>query len=235
MAEDGPTEQHPFADSRFGWQAVARLRTVFEQSRNPMLIADDQRRWVAGNAAACKLLGVAREDVFWHRMDDFTPASERLRLRDQWAAFLVDGPPAAEGWHQLYVSERGASPVEFSLTADVLPSRHLAVFIPPEESADAELASPLDPGAAWQSLPAVAGGQVELTEREHEIMTLVAAGLQSAEIAERLFLSSETVKSHVHHAMGKLGAHTRAGAVTIALVTGQISWELPPGDLPSSD
>jgi DNA-binding CsgD family transcriptional regulator len=200
-----------------------------------MLIADDHRRWVAGNAGAYKLLGVAREDVFWHAMDDFTPATERLRLQDQWAAFLVDGPPAAEGWHQLYVAERGALPIEFSLTANVLPSRHLAVFMPPEESADAELASPPDPGAAWESLPAAAGGQAELTEREREIMTLVAEGLQSAEIAERLFVSHETVKSHVHNVMGKLGAHTRAGAVTIALVTGQISWELPPGDLSSSD
>ena len=57
-------------------------------------------------------------------------------------------------------------------------------------------------------------------------MTLVASGLQSGDIAERLFLSPETVKSHVHNAMGKLGAHTRAHAVAIALVTGQIAWEI---------
>jgi DNA-binding CsgD family transcriptional regulator len=45
-------------------------------------------------------------------------------------------------------------------------------------------------------------------------------------MAELLFLSPETVKSHVHNAMGKLGVHTRAHAVAIALVTGQITWEM---------
>jgi DNA-binding CsgD family transcriptional regulator len=65
-----------------------------------------------------------------------------------------------------------------------------------------------------------------LTERERELMTLVASGCRSGEIAERLFLSPETVKSHVSNAMGKLGAHTRAHAVAIGLVTGAIEWEI---------
>jgi DNA-binding CsgD family transcriptional regulator len=68
--------------------------------------------------------------------------------------------------------------------------------------------------------------RLQLTDREREVMTLVASGLQSGDMAERLFLSPETVKSHVHNAMSKLGAHTRAHAVAIALVTGQISWEI---------
>jgi DNA-binding CsgD family transcriptional regulator len=67
---------------------------------------------------------------------------------------------------------------------------------------------------------------LQLSEREREVMTFVASGLQSGEIAERLFLSPETVKSHVHNALGKLGAHTQAHAVAIALVTGQITWEV---------
>ncbi len=69
-------------------------------------------------------------------------------------------------------------------------------------------------------------GRLQLTEREREVMTLVASGLQSGDIAGRLYLSPETVKSHVHNALGKLGAHTRAHAVAIALVTGQITWEI---------
>jgi DNA-binding CsgD family transcriptional regulator len=67
---------------------------------------------------------------------------------------------------------------------------------------------------------------LQLTEREREVLTLVAAGMQSGELAERLFLSPETVKSHVQNAMVKLGAHTRAHAVAVALMTGQITWEL---------
>ncbi len=41
-------------------------------------------------------------------------------------------------------------------------------------------------------------------------MTLVASGLRSGEMAERLLLSPETIKSHLHNAMVKLGSHTRA-------------------------
>jgi DNA-binding CsgD family transcriptional regulator len=65
---------------------------------------------------------------------------------------------------------------------------------------------------------------LQLTQREREVMTLVASGLQGADMAERLFLSPETVRSHVQNSMGKLGARTRAHAVAIALVTGDIAW-----------
>jgi Bacterial regulatory proteins, luxR family len=54
------------------------------------------------------------------------------------------------------------------------------------------------------------------------VLGLVAAGLRSGDIAQRLFLSSETIKSHVQNAMTRLGAHTRAHAVALALGTGQI-------------
>lgn len=68
-------------------------------------------------------------------------------------------------------------------------------------------------------------GRPRLTEREREVMTLVAAGHQNPEIARRLFLSPDTVKSHVKNAMGKLDSHTRAHAVAVASVSGQITWK----------
>ena len=211
-----------FADSKFGPQAVVRLQMAFERSRHPMLIADDRRRWIAGNTAACDLLGITREEVPWLTMDDFTPPSERSRLKEQWEEFLGSGE--AEGWYHLYVPDRGPLPVEFSATANVLPARHLSVFIPAEEASPDQAQSAVAQKAPWT--PVVAERRrSELTEREREVMTLVASGLQSGDIAERLFLSPETVKSHVHNALGKLGAHTRAHAVAIALVTGQITWD----------
>ena len=66
-------------------------------------------------------------------------------------------------------------------------------------------------------------GRLPLTTREREIMTLAAAGGHNSDIAARLFVSPETIKSHMQNAMSKLGAHTRAHAVAIALVTGQIA------------
>jgi PAS domain S-box-containing protein len=212
-----------FSDSRFGPEAVVRLRTAFERSKHPMLIADDQRRWVTANTAACELLGIARDEIPWHTIDEFTPQSDRKWLEEQWQAFLANG--AAEGLYQLHVPERGAIPVEFSATANVLPARHLSVFIPPDELSAEQVRSALARREPWTSGTAGSGDRLQLTDREGEIMTLVASGLQSGEIAERLFLSPETIKSHVHNAMVKLGAHTRAHAVAIALVRGQITWE----------
>lgn len=190
-----------------------------------MLIADDQRRWVTGNAAACQLLGIPREELPWRTMDDFTPPSERRRLEQHWEAFLASG--AAEGSYELYVPDRGPVPVEFSATANVLPARHLSVFIPPDKPAPGVQAEGgLAREHGWTPVMTDGSGRLQLTEREREVLTLVASGLQSGEMAERLFLSPETVKSHVHNAMRKLGSHTRAHAVAIALVTGQISWEI---------
>jgi DNA-binding CsgD family transcriptional regulator len=213
-----------FTDADSGPQAAMRLRTALERSRHPMLIADDQRRWVTGNAAACDLLGIAWEEIPWRTMDEFTPPSERKRLEEQWRAFLASG--GAEGWYQLYTPDRGPISVEFSATANVLPARHLSVFIPPDEASAALAKGTLAREAAWAPVVVEGSGRMQLTEREREVMTLVASGLQSGDIAERLFLSPETVKSHVHNALGKLGAHTRAHAVAIALVTGQITWEV---------
>jgi DNA-binding NarL/FixJ family response regulator len=67
-----------------------------------------------------------------------------------------------------------------------------------------------------------------LSKREREIMDLLAQGLTGEEVADRLFLSSETVKTHIRNAMAKLEAHTRVHAVAIALREGFIS---PPGEV----
>jgi DNA-binding NarL/FixJ family response regulator len=56
-----------------------------------------------------------------------------------------------------------------------------------------------------------------LTPREREILQLLADGLSNADVAERLFISQETVKSHVRHILTKLEADTRTQAVAIAL------------------
>ena len=59
-----------------------------------------------------------------------------------------------------------------------------------------------------------------LTEREREVMALVAEGLTNAEIAERLFVSPATAKTHVSRAMVKLGARDRAQMVVLAYESG---------------
>jgi DNA-binding NarL/FixJ family response regulator len=62
----------------------------------------------------------------------------------------------------------------------------------------------------------------ELTERERELMALVAHGLSNEAIAERLVLSPLTVKTHVNRAMAKLDARDRAQLVVLAYQTGLV-------------
>lgn len=68
--------------------------------------------------------------------------------------------------------------------------------------------------------PAGPGGP--LTERETEVLTLIAGGLSNREIAGRLFVTEATVKTHVNNVFTKLGVGDRAAAVVWAFRTGLV-------------
>jgi len=67
-----------------------------------------------------------------------------------------------------------------------------------------------------------------LTDREREVLALVALGLSNEEIATRLYLAPSTAKTHVNRAMTKLGVRDRAQLVVIAYQAGLVR----PGDTP---
>ena len=88
------------------------------------------------------------------------------------------------------------------------------------------------PGAGTSELPArtAAGGRCTadqlarvLTEREREVLTMVARGLSNAEIAEELTISPATAKTHVAHLLTKLDARDRIQLVIMAYQSGLVT------------
>jgi DNA-binding NarL/FixJ family response regulator len=81
--------------------------------------------------------------------------------------------------------------------------------------------------ATTAATPSIPDGTLDaLTTREREMMTLAAHGLSNDQIAERLFLSPLTVKTHINRAMMKLAVRDRAQLVVLAYQTGLVR----PGD-----
>jgi DNA-binding NarL/FixJ family response regulator len=113
-------------------------------------------------------------------------------------------------------------PVVFISRRRTEPADRVAGFL---IGADDYLVKPVDPGeliARVRRLLPAAGTAAErplahLTPREHEVMDLLALGRTQTEIAEQLVITPRTVAKHVEHILGKLGVHTRAQAVAMAL------------------
>lgn len=94
--------------------------------------------------------------------------------------------------------------------------------------ADDYLAKPVDPSELVARLRRLVERRDrerprhDLTEREHEVLELLAAGLTQAQIAERLVIASKTVGTHLERILAKLDVHSRAQAVAVAYRDGLI-------------
>lgn len=91
----------------------------------------------------------------------------------------------------------------------------------------------IDPSVAGKVLSSVASGSSKkefdqsynLTEREQEILTLLAEGLSNAEISQRLWLSEGTVRNYTSTLFAKLGVSDRTQAVILAMRQGLVSFD----------
>jgi PAS domain S-box-containing protein len=182
-----------------GWERLFWL--VFERTSNPVVLLDEQRRIVEVNDPAVQLLGGDRDSLTGSSIRDSVTPSERARSDREWQEFLRSGEYS--GCRDLIRADGSEVQVDFAARLADVAGRHRAIYVlmPREEP---ETAPPPPPAAM-------------LTSREREIVTLIALGRDTAEIAAELHISPETVRSHVRNAMGKLDVHTRAQLVAVVL------------------
>jgi DNA-binding CsgD family transcriptional regulator len=171
-----------------------------------MFVADDERNLVAVNAAACAMLQRSREEMLSSRIDDISAPSARRDMEDRWRELRQNG--IQYGRWPLSLPDGRAVETEYAALADIAPSRHLAV------------AAVMDPEDDQMTSGDGRQRGEALSVRETEILVLLALGYTGPEIARRLFLAIDTIRSHIKTLKVKLGARTLAHLVAIAMTSG---------------
>lgn len=189
------------------------LATVLDQEDDIVSVG------VAGTLAQARTMVVSTApDVLLldHRMPDgdgVAAIPELLRLRP---ALRIAVLTASPGDHLLVQA------IEAGACGFVSKTRSLAEVAATVRAA-ASGESVISPELLARLLPRLQGGggpQRQLTEREREVLDLVAEGLSNAAIAERLVVSVHTVRNHIANLSAKLGAHSKLEALAIAVRQG---------------
>ena len=181
---------------------------AFKQSRNPMALLDHSRRIVEVNGAFLKLLGYARNDVVGKPGYRFVVGGPTLSSRE-WAERLALGHFTGET--ELLCANGSSVLVQWGVDTERMTGSGLVLLVALTTS-------------RWgrhfrRSVPSELEPE-QLTAREREVVQLVAQGRTGPEIADELHIAHDTVRRHVHNAMTKTGAHSRAHLVAKALGDG---------------
>ena len=192
--------------ARDGWSGL--FTSAFKQSKNPMALVDDQRRYVDVNPAYVRLLGRSRDQVIGTQLWDFVVGGP-LFSPAQWAAAL-----AAHRFHgeaELIRADGSHIGVQWAGATEVATGQRLVLFVAVSTSKW---------GGSFRRSVVIDHEPGELSSRELEIVRLIAHGESGPEIAAELHISHDTVRTHVRNAMRKVGARSRAHLVAKVLAEG---------------
>jgi PAS domain S-box-containing protein len=192
-----------------GWPGL--FTAAFAQSRNAMALLDADRRFLEVNGAFLRLLGYRRDQLIGHHAWEF----------------IEDGPLLTEAEWREHLAERrfmgdlsmigadGANvKVHWGASVEVVTGQRLVLFV----ALSTSLA-----GAHFRRSRHIDSDVLRpLSEREREILYLIALGHTSPEIAEMLHITHNTVRTHARNAMDKTGARSRAHLVAKALGEGLV-------------
>jgi PAS domain S-box-containing protein len=179
------------------------FQVAFHHAPRSIMLLDDEGRFREVNLGASKFFGADSASLRGRPLTDFVPKARLPSFRSLWGAFIDGAPMAADS--TLCDGAGTSHAVELRGKSNYIPGRHLLVFT----LRDGE------PGSHSR--------MSTLTPREREVFQLLALGFSGREIADRLVLSPDTVRTHVQNGIGRLGAKTRAQAIALALTRGEIS------------
>jgi PAS domain S-box-containing protein len=177
---------------------------VFERSANPMSILSDDRVIMRANEAKAKLLGRPAQEVIGQRLEDFVAPEQRADAARSWdRARQADEKLVGE--YDIVRADVGRIRVRYAAESLKTDGSGLFIHIELPELPDEEVAASEESAA------------LSLTRRELEVARLLASGMTGPDIARKLVLSHDTVRTHVRNAMAKTRARTRAQLVAIVM------------------
>ncbi|KUG55353.1 MULTISPECIES: response regulator [Kocuria] len=189
------------AQASDGAEAVAAARdeavdVALLDVQMPVMDGIEATRRIVGTGCA-KVVIVTTFDREDYLFDALAAGASGFLLKNADPDDLVEAVRAVAGGHALLAPEATLRVIR-ALTTDA------------PAPAPVPEAAPAPPGPGQRRI------LDSLTEREHEVLLLVSDGLSNAEIAQRLFLGSATVKTHVSNILAKTGSRDRVQAVVFA-------------------
>lgn len=187
-----------------GWPSL--FWTAFKRSHNAMVLLDDRRLHVEVNGAYLVLLGYRRPLLIGRPVSDVV-AGGRLMSDAAWSS-LARSDNLGEA--ELVRADGGRVKVDYAAHPEVVTGKRLVLVV---------VLTTARPHRARRTRTSAAAAQV-LSERELQVIDLVALGHSGPEIAHILHISHDTVRTHVRNAQNKLGARSRAQLVALTLGDG---------------
>jgi PAS domain S-box-containing protein len=188
-----------------GWASL--FWQAFRRSRNAMALLDEHRRHVDVNGAYLQLFGYRRRALVGRPVYEFIDHGPLL-TPEQWRQAL--GRPQFHGVVDAIRHDGEKVSVEFAGHPEFVTGRQLILVVI------------LRAVRAGRRRREDAGGvpSASLSKREREVVNLLSNGATGPEIAEELHVSHNTVRTHVHNAMTKMGARSRAQLVAMSMGSG---------------
>jgi PAS domain S-box-containing protein len=172
------------------------VKDALERVNVPSYVIDTHGviRWV--NPAGERIVG----DVLGRQFTSVVAPEETRRARETFARKIVGNESVTDAEVVLLNRDGGRVPVEVSSIPLVHGEHVVGVFGQVSDIAEEPVPHP----------------ELHLTPRQAEVLALLERGQSTAQIAEELHLSRETVRNHVRHMFRKVGVHSRLEAVAAA-------------------